>query len=114
MPAAFIKEFSSFGADINLNANVTPSGGPVPDGFKMEATRIEVVTAGSGGLVLQRQEVVHFTAPGSPPTLMPITITLSGLTAGERVDFVPQKIIASGTTVGKVRVTYRSLRPSTA
>ncbi len=80
-----IVEFSSFGADINLGDGSVA----VP---KFPARAIKVVTAGGGGLVVVM-------ANGAQRTL-------SGLTAGEEIFGKFAKIVSSGTTVSKVRVTW--------
>lgn len=84
-PLVHAAEFSSFGADIDLRlvANGAPTG-------TVAARYIEVVTAGSGGLVL--------VGPNGN------TITLSGLVQGDKLPIQATKIVSSGTTVGKVRV----------
>lgn len=84
-PLVHVAEFTGFGSDIDLRlaANGAPAGASA-------ARYIEVVTAGSGGLVL--------TGPNGN------TITLSGLVQGDRIPVQATKIVSSGTTVTKVRV----------
>jgi hypothetical protein len=84
-PLVHVAEFSSFGADIDLRlaANGAPAG-------TSAARYIEVISAGSGGLVLKG------------PTGN--TITLSGLVQGDRLPIQATVIVSSGTTVTKVRV----------
>lgn len=83
-PLVHAAEFSSFVDDIDLR---TVAGAPAGT---VAARYIEVVTAGSGGLVL--------TGPNGN------TVTFSGLVAGDKFPIQATKIVASGTTVTKVRV----------
>ncbi len=84
-PLVHVREFTDFGADIDLR--LAANGAPAGSGA---ARYIEVVTAGSGGLVLT----------GTSGN----TITLSGLVQGDRLPVQATKIVSSGTTVTKVRV----------
>lgn len=86
-PAYDVVEFSSFGADIDLTTAAS-------SWCKRPARAITIVTAGAGGLVIQ---VVNPDAVTNR--------TLSALTSGERLEPIQvRKIIASGTTVSKIRV----------
>lgn len=90
-PAWDVKEFSSFGADIDLTTSTHCTIVP-----PRPARALTVVTAGSGGLVLQM-----VTSSGGAV----VNRTLSALTDGEKLEPLQiRKIISSGTTVTKVRV----------
>ena len=84
-PLVHVAEFASFVADIDLRlvANGAPAG-------TVTARYIEVVAAGSGGLVL--------TGPTGA------TITFSGVVQGDKWPVQATKIMSSGTTVTRVRV----------
>ncbi len=85
MSATYVKEYSSFTSDIDLEAEVAGNR------HATVIDRFEILSAGSGGL----SAIVS----GS-------TVTLTDLTAGD-VDIAPSKILAGGTTVAKVRVWWR-------
>lgn len=84
-PLVHAREFTDFSSDIDLRlaANGAPAG-------TVTARYVEVVTAGSGGLVM------------AGPTGN--TITLSGLVQGDKFPIQATKIVSAGTTVTKVRV----------
>ena len=85
---AFVKEYTSFGSDIDLRSE------PPANADAGRVSRFEVVDAGSGGLALRMQE--NNAGVG-------VDVALTSLTAGD-VQLSPDKILASGTTVAKVRV----------
>jgi hypothetical protein len=88
---AFVKEYSSFATDIDLN-------GEAPADVNAGAVgRVEVVTAGGGGLAMKIAGAVT------------ATVALTGLAAGD-VPIYPEKILAAGTTVAKVRVWWNYRR----
>lgn len=84
MAYAYVAEYTSFASDIDLSA------APPADANAGGVARLEVVDAGSGGLSLRLS--------GSSTT-----VTLTALPTGD-VEFSPSRILASGTTVAKVRV----------
>jgi len=85
-PGDDVIEYSSFGADINF---VALFGQPV--------RRIDIVTAGSGAIVLKTR--------GGQAAASPTNRTLTGLLDGDKIGPVQVlAIIASGTSVTKVRV----------
>lgn len=84
MSFAYVAEFSSFGADIDLTTVPPAAAGAAG------VTRFEVLDVGSGGLALR--------LAGSG-----VNVALTGVTAGD-VALNPSRILSSGTSVAKVRV----------
>jgi len=81
---AYVKEYSSFASDIDLTVE------PPAEANAGSPSRIEVLDAGGGGLAL---EILN----------SGVQVTLTDLPTGD-VQLNPGKILATGTSVGKIRV----------